>query len=94
MLNSGLVGVGSSTPWAKFSIEQDSNVPVFVVSDQGSSTPHLIVYGAGRIGIGTSTPYARLSVVGEAVATYFSATSTTATSTFLGAVGVGTSTPA
>jgi peptidoglycan/xylan/chitin deacetylase (PgdA/CDA1 family) len=34
----------------------------------------------GNIGIGTSSPYAKLSVVGEAVASYFTATSTTATS--------------
>jgi hypothetical protein len=36
----------------------------------------------GKIGIGTSSPYAKLSVAGEAVASYFTATSTTATSTF------------
>ncbi|MBI5466413.1 MAG: DUF5011 domain-containing protein, partial [Candidatus Kerfeldbacteria bacterium] len=36
---------------------------------------------AGNLGIGTTSPYAKLSVVGEAVASYFTAT-TTATSTF------------
>jgi hypothetical protein len=35
-----------------------------------------------NVGIGTSSPYAKLSVVGEIVGSYFSATSTTATSTF------------
>lgn len=35
----------------------------------------------GRVGIGTTSPYAKLSVVGETVANYFSATSTTASST-------------
>jgi hypothetical protein len=35
-----------------------------------------------RLGIGTSSPYAKLSVVGETVSTYFTATSTSATSTF------------
>ncbi len=45
------------------------------------------------LGIGTSSPYARLSVVGETVSEFFSATSTTATSTFLGHVAIGTSTP-
>jgi hypothetical protein len=35
-----------------------------------------------NFGIGTSTPYAALSVVGEVVASYFTATSTTASSTF------------
>jgi hypothetical protein len=35
-----------------------------------------------NVGIGTSSPYAKLSVVGEIVGSYFTATSTTATSTF------------
>jgi len=39
---------------------------------------------AGFLGIGTTSPYAALSVVGEAVARNFTATSTTATSTFAG----------
>ena len=47
----------------------------------GNSEGTLIV---GKIGIGTTTPYARLSVVGETVGSYFTATSTTASSTFIG----------
>ncbi len=42
-----------------------------------------------RIGIGTTSPYAKLSVVGETVSEYFTATSTTATSTFAGGLNVG-----
>jgi hypothetical protein len=38
----------------------------------------------GNLGIGTSSPYAKLSVVGETVSEYFTATSTTATSTIAG----------
>lgn len=45
------------------------------------------------IGIGTTSPYAALSVVGETVSTYFTATSTTATSTFMGAFSIGSTTP-
>jgi hypothetical protein len=45
----------------------------------------------GNVGIGTSSPYARLSVVGEVVARIFTATSTTATSTFSGGLAVGSS---
>lgn len=36
------------------------------------------------VGIGTTTPYAPLSVVGQVVASFFTATSTTASSTFIG----------
>ncbi|MBI5134105.1 MAG: hypothetical protein HZA81_01845, partial [Candidatus Taylorbacteria bacterium] len=43
----------------------------------------------GNLGIGTTSPYARLSVVGEAVARNFTATSTSATSTFAGGLDVG-----
>ncbi|MDO8572371.1 MAG: tail fiber domain-containing protein [bacterium] len=46
-----------------------------------------------RLGIGTTSPYAKLSVVGETVSEYFTATSTTATSTFGGAFSVGSTTP-
>ncbi len=45
------------------------------------------------LGVGTTSPYAALSVVGEAVAEFFTATSSEATSTILGFLGVGTSTP-
>ncbi len=48
-----------------------------------SATSSLVV-SSGNIGIGTTSPYARLSVVGETVSSYFTATSTTATSTFAG----------
>ncbi|MBI5742215.1 MAG: hypothetical protein HZA25_00025 [Candidatus Niyogibacteria bacterium] len=46
---------------------------------------------SGNLGIGTTSPYAKLSVVGEVVASYFSATSTAATSTFAGGLSVGAS---
>src|SRR3990167_2742943 len=42
-----------------------------------------------RLGIGTTSPYAKLSVAGKAVASHFSATSTTATSTLSGLLDVG-----
>lgn len=48
------------------------------------------IIGNGFVGVGTTSPYARLSVVGETVASHFTATSTTATSTFAGGVGIGT----
>jgi len=44
----------------------------------------------GSLGVGTTSPYAKLSVVGETVAEYFTATSTTATTTLAGGFNVGT----
>ncbi|MEK7613249.1 MAG: helix-turn-helix domain-containing protein, partial [Patescibacteria group bacterium] len=44
-------------------------------------TPLFITRSTSNVGIGTTSPYAKLSVVGQAVAAYFTAT-TTATSTF------------
>lgn len=58
----------------------------------GTSNFLFIKDTTGNTGIGTSSPYAKLSVVGEAVARNFTATSTTATSTFSGNVLVGTET--
>ena len=59
----------------------------------GSLSEFMRLDSSGRLGIGTTSPYAKLSVVGEVVARNFTATSTTATSTFMGGVGMGTSTP-
>jgi len=56
------VGVGTTTPWAKFSVNASSTVPYFVV---GSSTAtHLMVSTAGNTGLGTTSPWRKLSVVG------------------------------
>jgi hypothetical protein len=54
-----------------------------------------VIFGStsGNVGIGTTSPYAKLSVVGETVSSYFTATSTTATSTFMGGITIGTTTP-
>jgi len=68
---------------------------VFNTTPVGSVTSleRLRIESTGNLGIGTTSPYAKLSVVGGVVGEYFHATSTTATSSFLGAFSVGSSTP-
>jgi len=85
----GRVGIGSSTPYAKLSINNVETHPSFIVED--STSPDIspfIIDASGNVGIGTTSPYAKLSVVGETVSEFFSATSTTATSTFAGFLDV------
>ncbi|KKU75773.1 MAG: putative T4-like protein proximal tail fiber, partial [Candidatus Giovannonibacteria bacterium GW2011_GWB1_47_6b] len=53
-------------------------------SATGADNNYAAIFENGNVGIGTTSPYAKLSVLGEVVASNFSATSTTATSTFSG----------
>ncbi|MCI5108702.1 MAG: hypothetical protein MRY49_02540, partial [Candidatus Pacebacteria bacterium] len=57
----------------------------------GASSDLTYATTTGNFGIGTSSPYAKLSVTGQIVANYFTATSTTATSTLAGALKFSTS---
>jgi hypothetical protein len=62
---SGALGIGSSSPWGKLSVEMGGLNPAFVVSNQGSTTPAFIISGVnqnGTIGMSTSTPFAMLSI--------------------------------
>lgn len=67
----GTMGVGSTTPWGLMSVESTSSAgadtPIFVVGDQGTSTPMFYIGGnTGNVGIGTSSPSATgLGVVGD-----------------------------
>ena len=73
-LNAGTetIGIASSTPWGLLSVEATSTVgaavPMFVVSDQGTSTPAFYITGNdGSVGLGTTSPSATpLGVVGDA----------------------------
>ncbi|OGY67963.1 MAG: hypothetical protein A3H63_00690 [Candidatus Harrisonbacteria bacterium RIFCSPLOWO2_02_FULL_45_10c] len=64
----GRVGIGTSSPWGRLSVEMResaSNTPAFVVSNRGSSSPAFYVGGVnedGRIGVGTSSPWGRFSI--------------------------------
>ncbi len=86
------LGVGTTTPWGKLSVEATAQgtgtLPIFTVA----STTNLTLFdvlGNGNVGIGTTSPYASLSVTGSsdlgnsALAGFFIATST-ASSTFGG----------
>ena len=89
---SGLVGIGSTTPWALFSINPASlaaGIPEFVI---GSTTAtHLLVTNIGRVGLGTTTPTSLLSVHGN---TFISGNITSVSSiTATGTLSIGTSTP-
>ncbi len=103
---SGLgIGVSSSTPVARFSVEAPtSTLAAFQVSIKGSSTPAFLIAGGsdnGRVGIGTTSPSSgfALAVHGNAIlasttVSGLRATGTvwvqgSATSTFDGGVGVG-----
>lgn len=76
---------GESIP---FVFTTGGGTEVFRISQNGVLTANV-----GNVGIGTTSPYAKLSVVGQVVAPYYTATSTTATSTFAGILAVGTTTP-
>ena len=95
------IGIGTSTsPYAKLSVfgGGTGTGQIFELANSASTTLAKFLdngtgYFLGNIGIGTTSPYAKLSVVGEAVAQYFTATSTTATSTFAGVFAIGTTSP-
>ncbi|MBI4121492.1 MAG: hypothetical protein HY470_00855, partial [Candidatus Ryanbacteria bacterium] len=54
------IGAGTTSPWGFFSIDQRANQtrlkPVFVVGDDGTTTPFIFVSQKGVVGFGTSTP--------------------------------------
>jgi hypothetical protein len=76
----GNVGIGTSTSYSVLSVWGGSSGSIFEVVTNASSTA-LFIDSSGNVGIGTTSPYAKLSVVGETIAEYFTATSTSATST-------------
>ncbi|HWB34089.1 MAG TPA: hypothetical protein VG753_02105, partial [Candidatus Paceibacterota bacterium] len=96
----GFMGLGTSSPWAQFSINPtaaNAAAPSFAI---GSTTgTDFVVTNSGHVGIGTSTPYARFAIqaitgVAEQlvdVATAAGASIFHITSS--GLVGIGTSTP-
>ena len=66
--NSVAVGISSSTPWAKLTVQQTGtgNAPAFIVEDQAADTSPFIIDQTGNVGIGTTTPGSILSIQGVA----------------------------
>jgi hypothetical protein len=64
------LGIGTSSPWAKLSIEAIAGVNAFAI---GSSTDtHFVVDLAGLVGIGTTSPSKKLSVKNTVATAQFS----------------------
>ena len=86
-------GSGSFTQSAGFIYNSTTTDQILLGATATTSTQKLEVIGGGyffgNVGIGTTSPYAKLSVVGETVAEYFTATSTSATTTLAGGLDVG-----
>lgn len=64
----GDIGIASTTPSGILSVEQGTEATTFIVANNGSSTPSLIVRGVngnGNVGINTSTPSARFATDGK-----------------------------
>jgi len=75
----GMLGLGSSTPGALFSIQGDTNVALYVAglsvgtadvvrvstSTASATTTAFVITSNGRVGIGTTTPSRDLSVTGN-----------------------------
>ncbi len=83
----GTVGVATTSAWGTLSAEMGTTNPSFVVSNNGSTTPALIVGGVnqdGRVGIASTTPSNTLGVEGNAM--FISAATTTITISSTGSV--------
>ncbi len=67
---------------------QDGSGSLYLGSNNTNSQ---MVVSSGNVGIATTSPYAKLSVAGQVVGEYFTATSSTATSTFYGGLNLANS---
>lgn len=59
MTNSGNLGIGTTSPWGLLSVDQAAATgrlkPLFVVGDNGTTTPFMFVNQKGVVGVGTSS---------------------------------------
>ncbi|MEK7621794.1 MAG: tail fiber domain-containing protein [Patescibacteria group bacterium] len=64
----GNVGIGTTTPWGRLTLELDTQNAGLVVANQGSSTPAFYIGGVnqnGHIGFGTASPNEQLEITGN-----------------------------
>lgn len=93
------IGVSTTTPSAKFSIQGDTSIGVYLAglslgtadlvristSTASATSTAIVVSPKGQLGVGaTTSPYTTLTAVGTAAASNFNADTPTATSTFQG----------
>ncbi|MHB1086414.1 MAG: beta strand repeat-containing protein [Minisyncoccota bacterium] len=80
---SGKFGVGTSTPWAKLSVQATAgqSYPIFEIASSSTDTAYLTVASSGNVGIGTTSPSATLAVAGTFT--------TTGINTLYGALNIG-----
>ncbi|KKU16005.1 MAG: Outer membrane autotransporter [Candidatus Giovannonibacteria bacterium GW2011_GWB1_45_9b] len=96
---SGLVGIGTTSPWAKLSVNNyssgASNVPLFAVASStgaGATSTAFIIDSVGNVGIATTSPSYPFSVTGNtllggnATATGLIYSQGSGTSTFAGGI--------
>jgi hypothetical protein len=70
IISSGNIGIGTTSPGARFSISGASggSVPLFAISTSTAgfaTSTAFIIDSNGKVGIGTTTPYTQLSVAGN-----------------------------
>lgn len=87
------LAVGTSSAPARLSLQgaygsQEKLIDIASSTNANASATSSLfnILANGNVGIATTSPYAKLSVAGEVVAAYFTATTTSATSTFAGAI--------
>ena len=93
------IGIGTTTPSARFAISGIGATTgrAFAISDY-NNLEKFTVLDNGNVGVGTTSPGQKLSVAGDIlgnniIGSYFTATSSSATSTLAGALGIGTASP-
>ncbi|TSC78396.1 MAG: hypothetical protein G01um101429_792, partial [Parcubacteria group bacterium Gr01-1014_29] len=71
MDSTGTLGAATSTPWGDLAVDQVAGKselrPVFVVGDDGTTTPAIFVSQKGVVAFGSSTPSALFLNVGDVV---------------------------